>query len=101
MKRTNTTATANASKEREYAKVESFIVSNVKEWKENDITFTLTVNGVMIYNCRVVSYKDRDFISFPSRKGSDNKYYNIAYVSLSKEDEEAILGEVERQLNAN
>lgn len=95
MKRTNNT-TAN----REYAKVESFTVSNVKEWRENDITFTLAVNGVTIYNCRVISYKDRDFIAFPSRKGSDDKYYNIAYVSLSKEAEEAILAEVERQLNA-
>lgn len=97
MKRTNNaTATAN----REYAKVESFTVSNVKEWRENEITFTLTVNGVTIYNCRVVGYKDRDFISFPARKGSNDKYYNIAYVSLSKEDEEVILAEVERQLNA-
>lgn len=97
MKRTNnTTATAN----REYAKVESFTVSGVKEWRENDITFTLTVNGVTIYNCRVACYGDTDFISFPSRKGSNDKYYNIAYVRLSKEDEEAILAEVERQLNA-
>lgn len=55
----------------------------------NDTTFIdLEVNGVTIYGCRYVTTDKGDFISFPSHKGKDGKYYNYAYVKL---DEAAVL----------
>ena len=65
-------------------------VANVKEWSDNNITFTLIVNGVSIYGCRIVEGKNGDFVSFPSRKGNDGKYYAHAYIKLSTQDVDTI-----------
>lgn len=88
----------NNEQEKNYAKIDSFSVNRVKafEW---GTTFDLTVNGVTIYGCRALTSREGvDFISFPSRKGSNDKYYNIAYVPLSGEDVQKILFEVEKGL---
>lgn len=68
----------------------SIQVANVKEWNDDNITFTLIVNGVSIYGCRIVEGKNGDFVSFPSRKGNDGKYYSHAYIKLSASDVENI-----------
>lgn len=68
--------------------------------KRTQVFFTLTLNGVSINNCRVVEGKDGDFIGFPSRKGSDGKYYKHVYASISPEDTKAILDEVEKEVNS-
>lgn len=75
-------------------------VSMVKEWS-NGLTFTLTVDRVSIYGCRIVSGKNGDFISFPSRKGSDGKYYNHAYINLSDEELKVVFDMVRSALNGN
>lgn len=75
-------------------------VSMVKEWS-NGLTFTLTVDRVSIYGCRIVSGKNGDFISFPARKGSDGKYYNHAYIDLTEEELNVVFGLVRRELNGN
>lgn len=68
--------------------------------KRGDLVFfTLTINGVTIYNCRVVTGKNGDFISFPQYKGSNGKYYNNVYVSLSDEDSSRILEEIQKQID--
>ena len=73
----------------------------VVEGRNGDIVFfTLELNGLYIYNCRVATGKNGDFISFPQTKGKDDKYYNVVYGRLNKSDEEDILKEVERQINA-
>lgn len=61
-------------------------VLRAKEYK-NTVFLDLEVNGVKIYGCRFVEGKNGDFVSFPSYKGSDGKYYNYAWVDL---DEAAI-----------
>ena len=63
------------------------------------VFFSLTLNGVSINDCRVVEGKDGDFISFPSRKGNDGKYYKYVYASISPEDSKAILAKVEKEVN--
>jgi DNA-binding cell septation regulator SpoVG len=40
----------------------------------------------MIYGCRFVEGKNGDFVSFPSYKGSDGKYYSHAYIKLDEAD---------------
>lgn len=89
-------------KEREFIEVRSMEVKNVRvvDGKNGDLVFfTLTLNGVTIYNCRVANGKNGDFISFPQYMGSDGKYYNNVYVSLSDEDSENILAEVQKQID--
>lgn len=64
------------------------------------VFFTLKINGVSINNCRVAEGKNGDFISLPQYHGNDGKYYSHVYFRFSKEDEAAILAEVEKQINA-
>ena len=71
-------------------------VTRAKQFKDGGVVFDVVINDVTIYGCRVVEYKDSDFVSFPSRKGSDDKYYNHAYYQLSKEETEDIISQVEK-----
>ncbi len=83
--------------------IRSMEVKNVRvvAGKNGDLVFfTLELNGVTIYNCRVATGKNGDFISFPQYKGSDGKYYNNVYVSLSDEDSSKILEEIQKQIDA-
>lgn len=80
-------------------KVDSFAVSRAKCWENGGVTFDLEVNGIKVYGCRVVESKNGDFISWPSRKGSDDKYYNHVYIPLSEDDQKAILEAVEAAIN--
>lgn len=84
---------------KEVVEVREFEVKNVNQYKDT-VFFNLVINGVTIYGCRCVEGKNGDFIAFPSKRGSDGKYYNHVYVALSDEDAKKILAEVEKQLNA-
>ena len=78
----------------------SFEVSRVNQYKDT-VYFDLTINGIKIYGCTVVEGKKGDFISFPSKKGKDDKWYSIVYARLSNSDQDIILSEIEKQLNVN
>ena len=64
------------------------------------IPFDVKLNEISINGCSVGTDKDgNDFISYPSYKGNDGKYYQHASAYLSKEDQAAILADVERIIN--
>ncbi len=65
---------------------------------QDTVYFDVTINGVTIYGCRVVEGSKGDFVSFPSHKGKDGKFYNHAWVKLSDEDTAAIVKQVEEML---
>ena len=62
------------------------------------VFFDVVINGVTIYGCKVIEGKNGDFISFPSHKGKDGKYYNHVWIKLSDEDTAAIVKQVEEML---
>ena len=62
------------------------------------VFFDLEINGVTIYGCKVIEGKNGDFISFPSHKGKDGKYYNHAYIKLTDEQAKDIISQVENML---
>ena len=71
----------------------------VKRAKQFDwgISFDMIVNDVTIYGCKLLADKsDEVFIAFPSRKGTDDKYYNYAYVKLSDEEKQDIVAQIEK-----
>ena len=75
------------------------------EWKDGNVSFALDLplaNGqtITIYNCRITKGKSGKFIGFPSRKGTDGKYYSHVYFELSEELTEAIINDVYDQLDA-
>lgn len=75
-------------------------VLRVKQFESGDIAFDMDVNGVAIYGCIYKSgTNDKGeyaFVSFPSRKGKDDKYYNHAYFKISEE----LLEDIEKQIEA-
>lgn len=73
----------------EVSKVNSF------EW---GTVFNLSLNGVLIYGCRLVETEEAIFIAFPSQKGKDGKYYSHVYWKFTPEDEAAIINEVYNQM---
>lgn len=86
----------------ENLKVESFEVKRValvKGEKKYTVFADVVLNGITIYGMSVVEGKNGDFLSFPSRKGKDGKYYSICWARLSDEDQKNILAEIEKQLN--
>ena len=85
----------NKSKESEKKSVISDIkVLRAKEYKETTF-FDLEVNGVKIYGCRFMEGKNGNFVAFPSKKGSDGKYYNHVYVEL----DEAMVNLIDEELD--
>ena len=63
------------------------------------VGFNMVLNGVTIYNCTVAETKEgKFFISFPSRKGSDGKWYSYVYFRFSEADQNAILEAVQNKL---
>lgn len=82
----------------EFIKLESYEVTRAKEFSKNGKSWhnaDVKINGVMIYGCRAVTYTDRDgkekdFLAFPERKGSDGNYYKYAYAALSPADQQKI-----------
>lgn len=79
--------------------LKDYSVDRVKMDSKDRVRFTLTVNGVTVYGCNVVEGKNGDFISFPSYKGKDGKYYNHVYIPLTDKEQEGILLDVEKELN--
>ena len=78
------------------------VVINAEVTRANQVNdtvfFDMVVNGVTIYGCKVVEGSKGDFISFPSHKGKDGKYYNHAWVKLSDADSQNIIAQVEEKL---
>ena len=77
-----------------------FSVERVHKFDDGSITFNMMVDGfVQIYGCRIYDGKDgKPFISFPSRKGNDGKYWNHVYMKLSEDQTEEIAKQVEEKL---
>ena len=82
------------AKEHEPAKFE---VTNIKaiQGKKDSYRMTLVINGVKVYGAKYITYtgtdgKDASFISFPSYKGADNKYYNVCWYPISDQELRAI-----------
>ena len=78
--------------------LQSVEVVRAKSFDNGGVVFDVIINGVSIYNCRVVEGKNGDFISFPARKGSDGNYYSHAYIKLTEDDTKKIIGQVEKAL---
>lgn len=76
------------------------VIANVTRANQvNDtVYFDVDINGVMIYGCKVIEGSKGDFISFPSHKGKDGKYYNHAYIKLSDAQTKEIIEQVEAAL---
>lgn len=88
-----------AEKANEAPEITSLEVTRAHEFKSGDISFDMVVNGINIYNCTYMNESDKikePFVSFPSRKGSDGKYYSFVWFKVTDE----ILSEIEKGIEA-
>lgn len=101
-RRKNTEAAPKAAKpEIAVYGIREFTVGNVREWTNGGVTFDLTLNGELtIYGCRLAAKADGEaFVSLPSRKGNDGKYYKHLYLKFSDQDQDKICQRVLDALN--
>ena len=82
------------NKEAQAAKIYNLEVKRAKEYK-NTVFFDVEINGVMIYGCRFIEGENGDFVSFPSHKGNDGKYYSHCYIKL----DEASISLIDEQID--
>ena len=82
----------------------AYTISRVKEVTDTMVSFNINVNGVTIYGMKVIKYKSKKtgedgmMVAFPTRKGSDDKYYNICTFSMTQEMQDDIINQVLEQL---
>lgn len=74
-------------------------VEKVREYN-NNYFFNLIVSGIVtIYGCILRQSKNGDwFVCFPSKKGKDDKFYNIAYMNLTEEQTSCIISQIEKEV---
>lgn len=70
-------------------------VVRAHQFDDGSIAIDLEVNGVSIYNATLREGKNGQFVSFPSRKGKDGKYYSHVYVKFTEDDIQTIIEQVE------
>lgn len=82
--------------------IEVQAVRFVHQFDDGNVSFSLLVNGVWISNMAIINSdkaKDGWFISFPSRKSADGKYYNYAYFFIDDATKAKIGEMVKQELN--
>lgn len=81
------------------ARVYEIEVTRAKVIKES-IAFDMIVNGITIYGCWLREGKeDKNFISFPSYKGSNGSYYNHVWFKISDDMQAEIEKQIEKKLD--
>lgn len=89
---------AEKTTEKKYDVLHSFEILRATQYDWGTV-FNMVLNGVTIYNCTVAqTHEGNFFVSFPSRKGSDGKYYAYVRFYFSPEDLEKVLAAVESKL---
>lgn len=75
-------------------------VTRAKEFDNGSVAFDMVVNGVTIYGCWYregeKDGKEYEIINFPSQKGKDDKYYNIAWFKIDDELKSDIIAQLQK-----
>lgn len=82
------------------AKQHVFEVERVHQFEDGSVTFNMLVDGfVRMYGLRIYDGQDgKPFISFPSRKGKEGKYWNHVYCPLTPDDVLNIADQIDQKL---
>ena len=87
--------TKKANKEKTEGTKHEIKVTRGHVFDDGSVAFDMEVNGVFIYNSILREGKNGQFISFPSRKGKDGKYYSHVFVKFSDDDVKSIVEQLE------
>lgn len=83
--------------------ISSYKILSVRAMSDGTPMANIEINGIRIYGCKVMARKSdgEAFLAWPSAKGRDGKYYNVAYAKLDPEAQETIISEIYKLLDAN
>lgn len=111
-RKNNTSNQENKKQEVQFEELCSFEILRAIEVTYNGRTSVLAdvkLNGVCVYGVRAVTYtdkrdnKEKDFIGWPERAGKDKdgnvKYYKVAYMALSGEDQQKVCDAIYQKLD--
>lgn len=77
-------------------------VHDVSKDGKTRILFDMDVNGVSVSGCTYregeKDGKEWQMVTFPQRKGTDDNYYNIVWMPMSKELTQTIAAQIEQML---
>ncbi len=91
---------SNKAVERKTTEITSLVITRVHEGKRKGlIFFDMIINGICINGMSVVPAEKGDFLSFPSYKGNDGKWYHHVWIDLSDADSAKILKLVQTKLD--
>lgn len=75
-------------------------VTRAFAFENGNVSFDLVVNNQFHFNnMRIVEGNTKDFITFPSYKGKDDKYYSHCWFKIDEELEKQIIELVKEVLN--
>ena len=82
---------------------DQFAVANVRNFEDKNVCFfnlyvKSVIGNIAIYGCKVVSGAKGDFIAFPSQKGDNGNYYDVANVLMNEGIADKIMDEVQKSL---
>lgn len=103
MKARQTTNTTNTPREElPVTKISSCKILSARAMSDGTPMANIEINGIRIYGCKVMARKSdgEAFLAWPSAKGKDGKYYNVAYAKLDPESQEKIITEIYNLMDA-
>lgn len=80
--------------EKQNLNLKGFKINNVRRISEKVVSFSLIGNGLGLYNLKIVDGSNGKFISAPSQKGKDDKYYPVYRVYISDADASKLIKKV-------
>lgn len=69
-------------------------VTRAHRFSNGGEVFDIRLNGLTVYGCRLVDGKNGTFVSFPSRQGTDGKWYSHVFAVLDDKTVEDICAQV-------
>lgn len=83
--------------------LQSWSIDRAIEFKNGNVGFDMTVNGIKLYGLVYMEGKKKDgseysFISFPSRKDEQENYWNHFWMPISKEWQDEIVAKLEEMV---
>lgn len=90
--------TKKAADERKNIVVDSFEIRRAHEFKNGNISFDMTLNGIKFYSAVVVKGSKGDFISWPQRKVEED-YFSYYWIPLDQKDIDTIIDAVYDKLD--
>ena len=81
--------------EKKITVVEGLQISHIFNYSDDCTFFNMHIDSpvgeITIYSCKIITSRKGDFISFPSRKGEDDKYYAHVLFTIDDDLKEKII----------